>query len=457
MPKARATRLESPPKTITVRELKEELRKASISLPPRVTKAELWKLYRDIPKSTGVLPSGEAAGLVVNTSPALEDSIKSLQETLAALLRQQQQQPQPQQQLQKNSPQLLPQPQRQGSGPTGEESEEGAQPTTAPHSNQQLEGHVLGQRSSLVPGTAPALTQPVPRDQRGPEAELLRPPQSRNKPMFATGPELGTRPGPWDDSRDLLPSKLWLCSMATRNMASTKHILLGNGVCTDGSSSSDGHACSNIRAWRYSLLPPREQPTIAAANFNGVPSDSLAEVVIISPQLRRDIVKGKDVNLSSLLIPGFNPDGDMRHIVSTSEVYQLRSFDNRLKATLTIREFILAFTVYRNVMREAYPFRRAELDRYLADIVKMSSQFGGSSFYEYHKAFAARAATLLLCYNQKVDWGKRDQALFCTIFAGHKANSCSICNSLGHATSFCPQTARDTSKQGGLKIQACAH
>ena len=109
---------------------------------------------------------------------------------------------------------------------------------------------------------------------------------------------------------------------------------------------------------------PRACSQLAAANFNGVPSDSLAEVEIISPQLRRDIVKGKDVNLSSLLIPGFNPDGDMRHIVSNSEVYQLWSFDNRLKATLTIQEFILAFTVYRNVMCEAYPFRRAELDRY---------------------------------------------------------------------------------------------
>ena len=89
MPKAKAMRLEPPPNTIMVRELKEELRKALISLPPTATKAKLWKLYRDILKSTGILPSGEAAGLVVNTSAALEDSIKLLQKTLAALLRQQ--------------------------------------------------------------------------------------------------------------------------------------------------------------------------------------------------------------------------------------------------------------------------------------------------------------------------------------------------------------------------------
>ena len=335
MPKARATMLESPPKTITVRELKEELRKASISLPPRVTKGELWKLYRDIPQPTGVLPSGEAAGLVVNTSPALEDSIKSLQKTLAALLRQQQQQPQPQQQLQKNSPQSLPQPQRQGSGPIGEELEEGAQPTTAPHSNQQPEGHVLGQRSSLVPGTAPALTQPVPRDQRGSEAELLRPPQSRISPcpQPAQNSELGHGPGTTtgNSSHPGYGCAAWqlrIWPQPNTFSLETAYARMGAPAVMAMPATTSGLGAT------ASFHPKSSQP--AAANFNGMPSDSLAEVEIISPQLSRDIVKGKDVNLSSLLIPGFNPDGDMRHIVSNSEVYQLRSFDNRLKATLTI-------------------------------------------------------------------------------------------------------------------------
>lgn len=52
----------------------------------------------------------------------------------------------------------------------------------------------------------------------------------------------------------------------------------------------------------------------AVANPNGVHSDSVAEVEILSPQLRRDFLKGKDVSCSTLLIPGYNPDGDLCHM-----------------------------------------------------------------------------------------------------------------------------------------------
>ena len=71
-------------------------------------------------------------------------------------------------------------------------------------------------------------------------------------------------------------------------------------------------------------------------------------------------------------------------------------------------------------------------------------QFDGSTFYEYHKAFAAKAVALLLNYGINVDWGKWNNVLFCTVFAGHKANASSICNSLGHATHFCPQAAKSS-------------
>jgi hypothetical protein len=179
-----------------------------------------------------------------------------------------------------------------------------------------------------------------------------------------------------------------------------------------------------------------------ATNANGVPSDAVPEVELISPQLRRDILRGKDINLATLLIPGYNPDGDLRHIVSNSEVYQLKANDTRIQTSLTIQEFVLAFNIYRNVMCECFPSRRSELDLYVRDVIRMSSQFGGGSFYEYHKAFAARAAALLLNHNIKLDWGKRDNNLFCTVFAGHKANACNICNSLGHSTTFCPQSVK---------------
>ena len=42
----------------------------------------------------------------------------------------------------------------------------------------------------------------------------------------------------------------------------------------------------------------------------------------------------------------------------------------------------------------------------------MASQFGGSTFYEYHKAFAARAAALLLNHGIKVDWAS--EAIICS-------------------------------------------
>lgn len=179
---------------------------------------------------------------------------------------------------------------------------------------------------------------------------------------------------------------------------------------------------------------------------NGVPSEALQHVEIISPQLRRDIVKGKDINLCSLLIPGYNPDNDAnRHLVVGGEVVPLKplSADGRLSRALTISDFVQAFTVFKNIMCEAFPQRRVELDSYLREIIDMSSKFGGTTFYEYHKSFSARAAALLLNYNIKVDWSRRDNNQFCSIFAGHKANSCSICNSISHTTEYCGQAARN--------------
>ncbi len=72
--------------------------------------------------------------------------------------------------------------------------------------------------------------------------------------------------------------------------------------------------------------------------------------------------------------------------------------DNGLTRSLTIQEFVLAFSIFRSVMCEVYPNRREELDAYLRDIhdiVEMSSRFG-SGFYGYHRAFSAKAASFLL-------------------------------------------------------------
>jgi hypothetical protein len=80
------------------------------------------------------------------------------------------------------------------------------------------------------------------------------------------------------------------------------------------------------------------------------------------------------------------------------------------------------------------------MDAYERDIVEMASITRGSSFYEYHKAFSARASALLQQRNIQIDWSIRDTRLFTTIFAGQSVVRCDLCNSVGHATHFCPKT-----------------
>lgn len=181
---------------------------------------------------------------------------------------------------------------------------------------------------------------------------------------------------------------------------------------------------------------------------NGVPADSIQHVDILSHQLRRDIIRGKDTNLAALLIAGFNPESDAgRQVGIGADAITLKPLNNdhRIAKILTIQEFIMAFGIYRSVMCESFPSRYAELDAYQREIISMEAKFGGTSFYEYHKAFSARAGQLLLHSNVKVDWGRRDNHLFCTIFAGHKAKACAVCNSLSHTAHACHLVAKPQS------------
>jgi hypothetical protein len=181
----------------------------------------------------------------------------------------------------------------------------------------------------------------------------------------------------------------------------------------------------------------------------GVASDTLPHVEVINSNVRKEILSGKNVNLASLLIPGVSSslhDLQGRNLMLGQVVIPLKP-DKRLSKTLTIQEFICAFTTYKNVMCEAYPQRRPELDCYMKDIIQMASTFGGSAFYEYHKLFSARASALLETYNVKVDWSRRDTHLYTTVFAGRRANSCSVCMSIEHNTDFCPLTAYSSEEQ----------
>ncbi|CAC5413592.1 unnamed protein product [Mytilus coruscus] len=81
--------------------------------------------------------------------------------------------------------------------------------------------------------------------------------------------------------------------------------------------------------------------------------------------------------------------------------------------------------------------RRFELDAYEENIIEISN-FYGQKFYDYHKLFSARAATLLQEKQIKVDWIKRDSDLMILIRAGVEINICKLCHMVGHDTKFCP-------------------
>ena len=73
---------------------------------------------------------------------------------------------------------------------------------------------------------------------------------------------------------------------------------------------------------------------------------------------------------------------------------------------------------------------RKELDAYEAIVVGIASRIDGTAYYEYHKSFSARASALIQQQNVKVDWGLRDNGLFCSLFVGQRANVCSMCGSV---------------------------
>ncbi|KAK2170967.1 hypothetical protein NP493_1121g00004 [Ridgeia piscesae] len=56
--------------------------------------------------------------------------------------------------------------------------------------------------------------------------------------------------------------------------------------------------------------------------------------------------------------------------------------------------------------------RQKELDAYEAIVVVIASRIKGTAFYEYHKAFAARSAALILQHNIKLDWGSETMGYF---------------------------------------------
>ena len=210
-----------------------------------------------------------------------------------------------------------------------------------------------------------------------------------------------------------------------------------------GEKSSEPNKGFTLGSWYKDTVAP-SCPSVGNENQSetnrGVRSDSYNNVDIVSPSLQRQIIDGKDVNMAALLIPNY--ECPKSHTVVADTLVIPGKPDLRLNRTLSISEFITAFGKYKRVMCTAYPDRRSELDAYEQDIINISN-FYGSKFYDYHKMFYAKAATLLREQQVKVDWAKRDRDLFTLVAAGVQINVCKLCNMCDHTTEFCPLQLRN--------------
>ncbi|CAC5394849.1 unnamed protein product [Mytilus coruscus] len=80
---------------------------------------------------------------------------------------------------------------------------------------------------------------------------------------------------------------------------------------------------------------------------HGYSAETLPFVETISPQLRKNIISGMDINLTSLLIPYYSGSGTYE--LSLSEDKNNKT-DPRRSRSLSLGEFIQAFGIYKNIL-----------------------------------------------------------------------------------------------------------
>jgi hypothetical protein len=78
----------------------------------------------------------------------------------------------------------------------------------------------------------------------------------------------------------------------------------------------------------------------------GYAAVSLPFVETISPQLRKNTIAGNDINLAALLIPYYSGTGINESNFSDDKTSKP---DPRANRSLSIGEFIQAFSVYKNI------------------------------------------------------------------------------------------------------------
>ncbi|CAC5373070.1 unnamed protein product [Mytilus coruscus] len=215
----------------------------------------------------------------------------------------------------------------------------------------------------------------------------------------------------------------------------------GEDVNNSGNSHNLESACASLNR---NTIPAaaagsENQEARSIRTARGYSAETLPFVETISPQLRKNIISGLDINLASLLFPYYVGSGTNEMFDGDDKNYKT---DPRLTRALSIGEFIQAFSIYKSVMCSAFPHRRSELDSYERDIVDMATRYPGKSFYEYHRRFSLDAAAHMCFNNIAVDWSIRNNTLFCNIFANTRPNSCNLCGSTFHTSGFCNQNSQ---------------
>ncbi|CAG2199581.1 unnamed protein product [Mytilus edulis] len=168
-----------------------------------------------------------------------------------------------------------------------------------------------------------------------------------------------------------------------------------------------------------------------------VSSGMFPHVQAVAPNVRKQILEGKYINLATLLNNQENVQDYKTVDESDGSVLLIKHRDPRLQRNLSIQEFLEAFNIYKNIICEKQD-RRIEFDMYIQDIIDISARYKGPVFYEYHKAFANKVAAIKLTHGKVVDWSIRDEKLYSSITSGQIIKECETCGSLGHLTAKFP-------------------
>ena len=109
----------------------------------------------------------------------------------------------------------------------------------------------------------------------------------------------------------------------------------------------------------FDNLPSLNAPVRSSEEyFKGFRSDDFTNVDIVSQNLQRSIIEGKDVNLASLLIPNFEAPQATNVTTGGFQVSLESKPDPRLSRHLSIQQFITAFGKYRRITCTVYPEMR---------------------------------------------------------------------------------------------------